>query len=351
MSSVDTQMEISAPKSNSIFACWLLRYFLVMIMKKRLQELAITALICSVFPMVILPLISGLIASKSIPDDTTQQIGTTIQAKDSIVRVLNLENQVIEMPLEEYICAVVLREMPADFHMEALKAQAVVARTYTFRKIMTRSKHDPADVCMMSDCCQGYRDADSYLEAGGTKEMLSRIHTAVAETKGQVLVYNAQPIEATYFSCSGGMTEAAVAVWGKDVPYLQAIASPGEEGASHYTDTVRLTVAEFAQRLDLGRDVSIGKITYTKGGGVDTIKIGQKTFDGTQIRKKLDLRSTAFVITVAGSTVTITTKGYGHRVGMSQYGADAMGNAGNSYRDILQHYYRGVSLASMDDIC
>ena len=155
-------------------------------------------------------------------------------------------------------------------------------------------------------------------------------------------------IEATYFSCSGGRTEDAVAGWGTDIPYLQAVDSPGEEQAKHFTDSVLFTAKEFAACL--GANLSgapakwLGSVTYTQGGGVATMVIGGKTYSGVDLRRKLGLRSTAFSMMAVGDQIHITTKGFGHRVGMSQYGAEAMAVAGSSYKAILQHYYPGVVL-------
>lgn len=271
--------------------------------------------------------------------------------QELIVSVLMKDGTVNEMPIEEYILSVVLREMPADFEMEALKAQAVVARTYTFRRMHIKQRHKNAHVCTMSSCCQGYWDPSDYLQSGGTEERIDKVRQAVMETAGTILVYNGKPIEATYFSCSGGYTEDAVAVWGSNVPYLKATQSPGEERAGYYTDTVKFSVDAIVRKLGISlnnlHDFRIGKITYTDGGGVDSIEICKKTFSGTQVRSLLDLKSTAFVISVAGSTVTITTKGFGHRVGMSQYGADAMALTGSDYQQILLHYYHGVELLSI----
>ena len=168
-----------------------------------------------------------------------------------------------------------------------------------------------------------------------------------------MLTYQGKLIEATYFSCSGGRTEDALAVWGEDVPYLQSVESPGEEGAAHYVDTVSFTASEFCEKI--GKELPgipaewIGTIRYTAGGGVETIYIGDEPYSGTQLRSMLNLRSTAFLITAAGDTVTITTKGYGHRVGMSQYGADAMAVQGCSYEEILAHYYPGTKLQQWPD--
>lgn len=275
------------------------------------------------------------------------------EEKDQTVRVLDKESTVQTISLDDYLTAVLLQEMPADFHEEALKAQAVVARTYVLRRT-DNDKHSGADVCMDPNCCQGYCNIDEYLERGGKASSVNKVTNAVKQTQDLVLVYNGALIDATYFSCSGGMTESAVAVWGADIPYLQATKSPGEEGATHYADTVTFPVAEFAEKLqaDLqGNPESwIEEITYTSGGGVDRIRICGVDYKGTEIRKLLGLRSTSFAITAIGSTVTITTRGYGHRVGMSQYGAEAMAVQGKQFEEILHHYYKDTQLVSMESL-
>ena len=221
------------------------------------------------------------------------------------------------------------------------------------RAYLGKSKHDQASVCTDSDCCQGYISPEDYIAKGGTEVTIQKIRNAVLDTDAFVLTYDGELIEATYFSCSGGTTEDAVAVWGTDVPYLQSVASPGEEGATHYTDTVTFSSDEFKERLSIeSREEAsnwIGKVTYTAGGGVDTILIAGKQFRGTEIRKLLGLRSTAFEIRCDHGTFTVTTHGYGHRVGMSQYGADAMAASGSGFEEILAHYYQGTVLEQMDD--
>lgn len=265
-----------------------------------------------------------------------------------------LENGEIQMmDLNDYLVAVLLREMPADFELEALKAQAVVARTYTLRRhLLTNGKHTNAAVCTDSACCQGYYAAEDYLHDGGNRDAVQKIIAAVSSTDGEVLMYDDQLIEATYFSCSGGMTEDAAAVWGQEIPYLTATSSPGEENATHYTDTVTFTTSDLARKLGISQPAGgkpwIEGVTYTPGGGVDEIQLCGKVFRGTEIRQKLGLRSTVFVISVVGDTVTITTKGFGHRVGMSQYGADAMAVQGSTYQQILAHYYQGTNLVVFD---
>ena len=271
---------------------------------------------------------------------------------ETVLTVVNRAGNLQQMDLREYLVGVVLAEMPADFEPEALKAQAVVARTYT-RKRMAGGKHSGAAVCMDSGCCQGWRSEEDYLEAGGKRASVEKVRAAVADTDGLVLRYGGQLIDATYFSCSGGTTEDAVAVWGQDVPYLQSVLSPGEENAPRFSDSVTFSPAEFAGKLGLSANGDpggwFGAATYTDGGGVDTMVIRGKTFSGTQLRSKLGLRSTAFEITVSGNTITVTTRGFGHRVGMSQYGAQAMAKTGSSFADILAHYYTGAELCREED--
>ena len=279
---------------------------------------------------------------ESSPEETSVQIG--VRREDGSIE---------QMDLNAYITGVVLGEMPAYFHEEALKAQSVVARTYAMRAAVTGGKHGDGCVCTEASCCQAYVTEEAYLQKGGTEDAVEKVRSAVHGTSGYVLTYEGDLIEATYFSCSGGRTEDAVAVWGTDVPYLRATESPGEEDAAHYTDSLNYSIAEFCSRLDLPEDAFMkepfGKVTYTAGGGVDTIRIGNKTFSGTELRKKLDLRSTNVRFACKDGNVVITTKGFGHRVGMSQYGADAMAETGADYREILSHYYQGTELTDWEN--
>ena len=259
--------------------------------------------------------------------------------------------QAVSMGLEDYLTGVLLAEIPASFAHEAKKAQAVVARTYALRTAALGDKH-PGVVCCDSTCCQGYLAPEDFFDNGGSQQALDDARLAVQETSGIVLTYDGELIEATYFSCSGGLTEDAVAVWGTDVPYLQSVESPGEEAAAHYSDTVTMTAEEFTQRL--GTQLSgtphswFGAVIYTEGGGVASMMIGNKRYTGTQLRSLLGLRSTAFQISVSNNTIKITTKGYGHRVGMSQYGAQAMAQNGYDYKQILNHYYLGTTAVTWE---
>lgn len=270
--------------------------------------------------------------SSSAPTD----ISDTTMPAATVIRV-QTENGIVPMALEEYITGVVHCEMPANFEPEALKAQAVVARTYALRMRQKSGKHPEADVCAQSDCCQGYTNGEN-----------EKIRAAVAATAGQVLTYDGALIEATYFSSAGGRTEDALAVWGNDIPYLQSTDSPEYGYQDQSLNTVTMTAQEFQTKLGLVLEgpceTWLSDVAYTKGGGVATMSIGGHIFDGTDLRKLLELRSTAMVITAVGDHITITTRGYGHRVGMSQYGAEAMAVSGATYDEILAHYYQGTTL-------
>lgn len=264
------------------------------------------------------------------------------------VRLTGIDGTVTELDMDSYLVGVLLAEMPAAFETEALKAQSCVARTYARKAYITGGKHGDGSVCTKPACCQGYTAVDTYLASGGTEAAVDKVRSAVQSTSGCVLVYDGALIEATYFSCSGGRTEDAAAVWGTDFPYLQAVDSPGEEQAAHYTDTLHFSPSEFSEALELpltGNPADwLGTTTYTEGGGVHTMVIGGEIFSGTQLRTLLGLRSTAFSLSADETGISVTTRGYGHRVGMSQYGADAMAASGSTWEQILLYYYTGAEI-------
>lgn len=321
-------------------------------MKRFWEEVGLAIVLGMIVPGIILRLAVWSEPERRVEPMATE-VTTGTETNSMEISVLMEDGTVSRMELDDYLTGVVLAEMPASFEKEALKAQAVVARTYTLRANGGKSKHEAAAVCTDSACCQAYRSPDDYLQAGGSAENLEKVSSAVEETENLVLLYDGELIEATYFSCSGGSTEDAVAVWGTDVPYLKATSSPGEEGAAHYTDWARFTQEELETALEMELDGAasswIGTVTYTAGGGVDSIEIGGTAFAGTELRKRLGLRSTAFTVETGENDITFHTRGYGHRVGMSQYGADAMAASGSTFDEILAHYYRGTVLERMAD--
>lgn len=321
-------------------------------MRKQRQEI-ITAVLLGVLVPALVLRTALLVRQPSVPHPPESTSGGTVPPGEESTSIsVFFGDEMREMDLNDYLVGVLLQEMPASFAEEAKKAQAVVARTYTLRVAERGDKHGSGGVCTDYTCCQAYIDPQAYVDKGGDPEAVEAARQAVEGTDGMVLTYDGKLIDATYFSCSGGYTEDAAAVWGGDVPYLQSVSSPGEEYAAHYTDTVQFSGEEFAAAL--GADLSglpaawLGEITRTEGGGVDEMEIGGETYAGTELRKLLGLRSTAFVITATDDIITITTKGYGHRVGMSQYGADAMAAGGSGYEEILTHYYTGAVLEHYD---
>ena len=300
-----------------------------MILKDKLKKFVFAFVMAFVVPLCLLQL---------FPDNPTLDTEKDSQALPQQIPVLLDTGMVQLMDLETYVGHVLAAEMPLSFSPEALKAQAVLARTYACKRVKLSDKHDRGSICTDPTCCQGYDES----------EPAEIVINAVAQTKGQVLTYNGELIDATYFSCSGGMTEDACEVWGTDIPYLKSVESKGEEKTKHYVTTVHMSKGEFAQALGISGELSgnmfIQNISYTNGGGIKTAEIGGITFTGVELRSMLGLKSTAITVSVADENISITTRGYGHRVGMSQYGANAMAIEGSDYIEILQYYFCDVLL-------
>ena len=264
---------------------------------------------------------SGSARGEAAPQETLLLVVEAPSAKETITVLRDGDAQ--EEDFETYLTQVVLSEMPADFATEALKAQAVAARTFA-RRQMAGGKHADADVCSQSACCQACLSADALQERYGAAfdAAWDKASNAVQQTQDEVLTYGGALIDAVYFSCSGGSTEAAAAVWGTDVPYLQAVDSPGEQDAAGW----------------------LGGTSYTAGGGVDTCTIRGQAYAGTRLRQLFGLNSTRFSLRYADGVFRFDVRGYGHRVGMSQYGANAIARLGFDYQTILRYYYRGAKI-------
>lgn len=265
---------------------------------------------------------------------------------------LRLEQAIQEISMEQYLIGVLLSEMPMSFHEEALKAQAVAARTFVCKAIVTGGKHLDGSVCTNAACCQGYLSEEDYLRLTNSPEALFRAKRAVSDTSCIIAVYQEQLIDASYFACSGGKTEAAKDVWGMDCPYLLSNPSPGEENALCFSDTQTIPVSSMETLLQVTLDGNpqewFQNWTYTDGGGVAFVEIAKQCFSGQELRKLFHLRSTLFTVTSTEDSITFHTRGYGHRVGMSQYGANSMANSGKTYEQILQYYYSGITFSTVD---
>lgn len=266
------------------------------------------------------------------------------------------ENRLAEMTLEGYVCGVLAAEMPAAYHVEALKAQAVAARTRVMWQIENGgcALHAGADICTDSAHCQGYATLKSCRELWGEEYAVyrARILNAVEETKDELLTYEGEPITVMYHAISGGKTEASQTVFSQSLPYLVSVDSSGEEGArGFYTDTT-FTFEEAAGLIqsampdltvsadDIRQTLTIG--TYTPTGRVDTVLINGQTIQATKLRRALGLRSTWFTLSMDAQSITFHQQGYGHGVGMSQTGANSMAANGSEYSEILSHYYPGT---------
>ncbi len=253
---------------------------------------------------------------------------------------------IVTVPLEDYVVGVLAGEMPIEFEMEALKAQAVAARSYVLKKMSynKEKEYDVVDTIMN----QVYLDND-YLKKTWGKDYVKKINklkTAVIETNYQYVDYNGNIADTMFFSTSVGETENSEEVFSNKVPYLKSVSSTWDEISPVYKLNYQFKLNEFLNKLDLpySNFVKLEVIDSTSTGRVKKIKINEKTFDGSVVVTKLKLKSNHFTIKQDGDTINITTKGYGHGVGMSQYGAQGMALNGYSYEEILTHYYQGTSI-------
>lgn len=277
-----------------------------------------------------------------VPPETTVESAAAV----SLPALVRLGQEApVSMDMDCYLLGVLLGEMPAEFETDALMAQAVAARTFARKAWETGGKHGDGSVCDDPACCQAYLSPEAYLSQGGREAAVEKFRAAVNGTSGYVLYYDGKLIEATYFSSSGGFTEDAAAVWGGEFPYLKAVSSPEE--VREETVSYSYPALESLLGVNTAGDSDI-QITRTAGMGVDQARLWGVSFSGIQLRKTLGLRSTYFTVQDTGSALEITTRGFGHRVGMSQYGADAMAVSGSSWREILTHYYPGTELVRLE---
>ncbi len=299
----------------------------------------------------------GLLTLPASPTPAPQPIPSPGQWDAAqTLRLLNRDGQVDELTMGDYLWGVVAAEMPAAFEPEALRAQAVCARTYSLWKLRAKShQEEGADICADSTCCQAYLSQEDAAQrwGGDSDAYTAKIAAAVADTDGQVLTYEGGPIQAVFFSSASGATEDAAAVWGKSLPYLVSVDSPEGDEVPNYRSTVTLTaeqVKKAAGEAGLGADLSgepstwFANLTRTASGRVASLELGGAELSGGAARSLFALRSACFDVSEQDGVFTFSVTGYGHGVGMSQYGANAMAKAGSGWRDILAHYYTGAEL-------
>ena len=270
--------------------------------------------------------------------------------------------EIEQVNLDDYLCNVVSAEMPASYEKEALKAQAIVARTYTIYKILNK-KHENADICDDSTCCQAWiskEDRLSKWEESQREGNWNKICECVKETQGKIVTYENKPIDAFFHSNSGGITELPVNVWGgTGYPYLQSVETSGEEAYTQYSSEVTLTKEQLLNKLkekyediaiDFSNNDDIKIMEYTEGTRVKTIKFGNHELSGVETRTLLGLKSTNFEVKIDEDNIKFSVKGYGHGVGMSQTGADSMAKQGSKAEDIIKHFYTGVEISEVNNL-
>ena len=268
-------------------------------------------------------------------------------SSNSVVRVFDEDTNTIRyVPIEEYIVGVVAGEMPIDFELEALKAQAVAARSYVMIQMERNVKkdYDVVDTVMN----QVYLDKDYLMTVWKDSyiDNINKVKTAVLETKGEYISYDGKVAEALFFSTSPGFTENSEDVFTNKVAYLRSVESTWDEISPVYTSNTTYTLEEFYNLLniDYSEQLNIEVTSQTSTGRIKKIKINGKELKGSYVCSKLGLRSTFFQILREGNKIIIKNKGYGHGVGMSQYGAQGMAKVGYTYQDILKHYYTGIEI-------
>lgn len=322
-------------------------------------------ILCMVFLCFLIP----ILFTKKIELIETMKNGEMEEKEETLydygeynkVNLLHSETGEVEnLDLDEYLLGVVSSEMPANFELEALKAQAVVARTYTIYKIIEGKKHENADICDNSNCCQAWISKENRLSKWNENEREAnwiKIEEAVNSTKGKIVTYEGKPINAFFHSNSGGTTDTATNVWGgSNYPYLQSVETSGEEAYTQYSSEVILSKEEFVNKLkeyhsdiqiDFTLENQIEILEYTEGNRVKTIRIGNLNLSGVEIRNIFKLKSAKFEIIIDSENIKFSVIGYGHGVGMSQTGADSMAKQGSNYEEIIKHFYTGVEIVNM----
>lgn len=289
-----------------------------------------------------------------------REVKARVEKPSPMVKVLVAETGKVEvLPLEEYLVGVVAAEMPAKFPPEALKAQAVAARTFTLKRLDqaagAENPHPQAAVCTDFNHCQAWIDRDTMQKNWGKAygQYLEKITAAVQETWGQAVYYHGKLIDPVYHSTSNGKTENSEDVWQCKVPYLRSVSSPWDRQSPKFRSSLEVPVEKLysavgstggVQPVSTGGGNILSALSYTSTGRIKTLSVGGKTIPAAEMRRSLGLPSTDLTWKVKKGTIIFEATGYGHGVGMSQYGARGMALEGSSFREILKHYYTGVEV-------
>ncbi len=295
------------------------------------------------------------IETEQTTTSTTQEETTKLESPFDVHVLRTEEKKVEDIPLEEYVAHVVASEMPADFELEALKAQALAARTFIIRFLMQENKQELAGGADVKDTIehQVYKNKDELRQVWGSDYhwRMDKITQAVAATQGKIITYANEPITASFFSTSNGFTENSEDYWEGELPYLRSVESPWDEDISpKFIDQTIFSRAELEKilNIDLSNQIEDFQLTRTESKRVAKATIGGESFTGRDIRDFLKLPSNDFTITKKNNHYVFTTKGYGHGVGMSQYGANGMAQEGKDYTEIVEHYYQGTQISTLE---
>lgn len=327
----------------------------------RTDKKGIAALAAGALALLLLMLgIPGLLVDKIAPvENSTKAQPITVQEDEVVIPVyLSKTKQVEQIPMEQYVMGVVAAEMPIEFELEALKAQALAARTYITRRIAARDfSNVPVENAWVTDTVthQAYLSQqdlkNKWKDEAVYKANMEKLQRAVNETKGEILLHNNKPIEAFFFSTSNGYTENSEDYWNTPAPYLRSVESPWDVQLSpKYKTTVSFPMKDLEAKLGVSHitqdegKLGMKVLEQTEGHRVKSVRIGGKTFSGKKVREKLGLKSSQFEWAWKGTEVEITTYGFGHGVGMSQYGADGMAKEGKKAEEIVKYYYKGVEV-------
>ena len=289
--------------------------------------------------IVLLPL-AIIIKQEKRDDNKTNEVIEKNETKDNIIVHLDNGKEILELSLNDYLIGVVGIEMPASFNIEALKAQAVAARTFAFNYLNNNEIN-------ISTAAQSYIDIDGMKEKWQNKfdEYYNKVKESVLTTDNLVLKYDNKIIKSYYYAISNGKTENSLAVFNQEYPYLISIDSSFDEQVKNFEVTTTFTYENFCDLLKLSScSIRIDNLIRDETNRVESLQINNVIFKGTTFRKLLSLRSTDFTINLLDDHIDITTKGYGHGVGMSQYGSNYLANNGYTYEEILGYYYTDTSI-------
>lgn len=310
-----------------------------------------------------------IISSCEAINENSEEPNVIKENSEVYVKVLNTEdNKAMELGIDEYIKGVVAAEMPVNFELEALKAQAVAARTYTLNRLQEFGAkpddvHPQYELCTDYRHCQAWISKDDRLMAWSKNadlstlnniELWSKIEEAVDTTKGESLIYNGELIDPLFHSSSGGATENSEDYFTASLPYLRSVSSEYEKNSPYISTNFDISEEDFKKTVkNKYPDIELKKskmienleiMSRTESGRVDEIRVGNKTLTGREVRELLNLRSNNFTVKQDGNKLVFSTNGNGHGVGLSQYGANGMAQAGFDYVEILKHYYTGVDV-------